>query len=360
MRSTTHCEVCDCPYETRTQRETHFATHFHRINDADTTTTTAEPHRRQFYCLDCAEALNIDPFEHFRSAADCPQQQINVNATPDTITKRSSAETVAADSDDSTPFVEIDALHEVTMANAADKRWPCDQCKRKFGTELERDFHIRHYHETVPATMSDDQFNCPICDRALPSQLKQVHHLREQHRNRRTGQYDCRWCAKTFKSESGIVGHAFSHRELLPYVCSICAKGFNRLRNLQGHYATHNDEQAYACKLCAKTFKTMQLRKKHWRSVHIAEKPLQCDDCDKRFKDHSDLRRHRWTHGGYEKKFQCDLCERKFFEAKLLRIHMRTHTKASSRPGATARGGGGDSRIIEIEMVSGWYLDTEE
>lgn len=328
LRSLTHCEVCDLTYATKSDCYIHFPKHFHR--------NAAEP--SQFYCLDCAAALSIDPFEHFR-ADDCP----NTNA------QTGSDGAAASDSNDSTlPPIEkrMDRID-----NAADKRYPCGRCKNRYGTELERDFHVRHYHDNTPS--ADIEFGCPMCDESLTSRPQQQHHLRDVHRNRKTLQYDCPWCTRSFKSESGIIGHAFSHGNVLPYVCSICAKGFNRLRNLQGHYATHNEEQAYACKLCAKTFKTMQLRMKHWRTVHVDEKPLQCEHCDKRYKDHSDLRRHRWTHGGYEKKFQCNVCERKFYEAKLLRIHMRTH----AHPVKAERGenigklGGRGTRIIEIEMV---------
>lgn len=318
MRNKNNCEICELQYTSLAEWKSHFSMHFHKN------------FQYTFHCLSCAEELEINPFEYVNSVQNetgntKSNEVYSVSPRNDDIKIMK----VKYDPYDDDNDMEIEILEEVlTLDNNDDKRYPCSQCPRKFGTELECDFHIKHYHDFKYQEQKEySMFKCIMCDESFYNKLKRSKHIRDYHRNSSTNLYDCLWCERSFKSISGIIGHTLIHSNAELHNCDICNKGFQRLSNLQGHYATHNDDDSYCCKLCNKTFKTMQLRKKHWRNVHIEEKPLKCEHCDKRYKDHSDLRRHRWKHGGYEKKFVCHLCARKFFEAKLLRIHMRTHEK---------------------------------
>lgn len=328
IRNKNNCEICLIQYKTLTDWKSHFFMHFDH---------TRQKLQSIFHCISCAEKLNIDPFEYVNASIPIEIETIKTEDVTSTLpnedNKRFSQLKALVKYDPNSANdndMEIEILEElVTLDNSDDKRYPCSQCTKKFGTELECDFHIKHYHDDKCNDIKENSMlKCMMCDETFLSKLKRSKHIRDVHRNSSTNLYDCLWCERNFKSISGIIGHTLIHNnEEMMHNCDICGKKFQRLSNLQGHYATHNDDNSYSCKLCNKKFKTMQLRKKHWRNVHIEEKPLKCEHCDKRYKDHSDLRRHRWKHGGYEKKFQCNLCDRKFFEAKLLRIHMRTHEK---------------------------------
>lgn len=102
------------------------------------------------------------------------------------------------------------------------------------------------------------------------------------------GCYECRFCAKTFATDSRLKRHGDTvHSSERRFFCSICRTGFTRHEHLKRHVLCHYNERPHKCALCPKSFARKEYLKRH-EFIHSGETPIACEYCDRKFyrKDH--------------------------------------------------------------------------
>eukprot|EP00117_Sycon_ciliatum_P030661 scpid97850/ scgid24125/ Zinc finger protein 354C; Protein AJ18 len=122
--------------------------------------------------------------------------------------------------------------------------------------------------------------------------------------------------------DNGDWAHSHSGEELRK--CKYCDKSFSTQSSLTSHERTHREEKPFKCKVCDKVFDWRSLLVRHVR-VHSGDKPFTCKFCAKSFSDKSNHTAHERYHTG-EKRFSCDHCDQGFHSRSNLKIHLRIHT----------------------------------
>ncbi|XP_065502660.1 zinc finger protein 605-like [Caloenas nicobarica] len=134
----------------------------------------------------------------------------------------------------------------------------------------------------------------------------------------------CPECDKSFKNQTALDVHVWSHMHERPFHCTDCGKRFIYKQHLLSHRCIHTGEKPFSCTDCGKSFVRRQHLLRHQR-IHTGEKPFTCTDCGKSFADKLTLILHQRIHTG-EKPFACTDCGQSFREKKSLTIHQRIHT----------------------------------
>lgn len=60
---------------------------------------------------------------------------------------------------------------------------------------------------------------------------------------------------------------------------------------------TEDPTKTFVCELCNRRFRRQEHLKRHYRSLHTAEKPFECHECGKKFSRSDNLSQHARTHG---------------------------------------------------------------
>lgn len=60
---------------------------------------------------------------------------------------------------------------------------------------------------------------------------------------------------------------------------------------------TEDPSKTFVCTLCSRRFRRQEHLKRHYRSLHTADKPFECPDCGKKFSRSDNLAQHTRTHG---------------------------------------------------------------
>ncbi|KAI5634306.1 hypothetical protein NE865_12987 [Phthorimaea operculella] len=281
-----------------------------------------------------------------------------------------------------TPYENHIKLHDKSRGDNE-----CDICKQRFKTVNQLEKHFRYHVERYRCSACEEtrncymslkdhylrkhgdgrcQYNCPVCFMQFRFRSSLQKHKSDHHSRR--GRVQCRYCDKTFASDSAIGYHLkFNHtREesanLKRHKCVECGRSFKLLQNLKAHMVTHSNVRSHYCVECDKSFKTRTALNLHFRtvvahnqsdrqhylfacpqcdkrfphkkalarhtsSVH-SNLTLQCNQCGKTFKNKKNLRVHILSHEGYEppKNHTCSICNKRFHEKGVLAKHMNTHT----------------------------------
>ncbi|XP_065195064.1 zinc finger protein 625-like [Sycon ciliatum] len=155
--------------------------------------------------------------------------------------------------------------------------------------------------------------------------LDRQHDMRDRAHSQ-TGEqpHKCKFCKKSFSTQSSLTSHECAHPEKKTFKCKVCDKTFRMRSHLVCHGRVHSGEKPFRCHYCAKSFSEKSSCTVHER-IHTGEKPFKCDHCDQGFCNSSSLRRHKRTHTG-EKPFKCSECKKTFRQPSHLTDHQRTHT----------------------------------
>lgn len=79
------------------------------------------------------------------------------------------------------------------------------------------------------------------------------------------------------------------HTDERPFECRQCAKKFKSFPEVKQHIVVHTEERLFECVNCPKRkFKSRVVLTLHTRRVHTKEKPFECTKCSKKFKTNSD------------------------------------------------------------------------
>ncbi|XP_055613559.1 zinc finger protein 184-like [Uranotaenia lowii] len=103
--------------------------------------------------------------------------------------------------------------------------------------------------------------------------------------------YKCRYCPKSFKTETGLTEHSRQHYR--PHQCPNCLEQFQHAPSLARHVRNRTcfTFTKYRCRVCTESF----LEQAHWAEhikIHASEYPHQCQECLSQFKHKATLRRH--------------------------------------------------------------------
>lgn len=115
---------------------------------------------------------------------------------------------------------------------------------------------------------------CPICGKTGLRQL--AHHMRD---HRRTDQYVCSYCPKTFKRGYLKLQHERRHTGERPFVCDKCGKAFTTRSSLHLHVKLHHAELADGTELAASPSASRRGRPQVYGRPPVGV-PLTCDICD--------------------------------------------------------------------------------
>ena len=64
------------------------------------------------------------------------------------------------------------------------------------------------------------------------------------------------------------------------FQCEVCQKKFSRKVNLKSHMLTHTKVKPHECDICYKKFSRKPDLIRHFRILHLSEKPYGCKECD--------------------------------------------------------------------------------
>ncbi|XP_054674414.1 LOW QUALITY PROTEIN: gastrula zinc finger protein xLCGF3.1-like [Grus americana] len=114
------------------------------------------------------------------------------------------------------------------------------------------------------------------------------------------------------------------HNRKKPFACTNCPKAFRDKTSLTIHQHVHTREQPFACAQCPKTFRYKKTLRVH-QLMHTGERPFACAHCPKAFRDSSTLAVHQRIHTD-ERPFNCTHCPKAFREKMTLTVHECIHT----------------------------------
>jgi len=60
---------------------------------------------------------------------------------------------------------------------------------------------------------------------------------------------------------------------------------------------TEDPSKTFVCEICQRRFRRQEHLKRHYRSLHTADKPFECGECGKKFSRSDNLSQHARTHG---------------------------------------------------------------
>lgn len=237
--------------------------------------------------------------------------------------------------------------------------YPCQACdwvgykKYLHAAHMYGQHKIVAYPEQYPLVHCDEEG----CNYKCISLFLKEHKRRHQHRK---DTLVCDVCGMTFKSQTGLRYHSFSHEEEdMRHNCKICDKVFGWKNQLMNHVAIeHSTERlchlcpfktktkisfdihmfkihrepvpdnmtVYSCSDC--DFYTLEKRRlDDHRLIHSDERSFVCPECSKAFKKKWDLKRHIECHRGRERNFKCDLCDYKGVrQGDISKHHLSRHS----------------------------------
>ena len=133
----------------------------------------------------------------------------------------------------------------------------------------------------------------------------------------------CQKCTKSFEKLADLRKHFIEfHRDAFP--CRYCEKSWFTQSELKHHERIHTGEKPFKCKMCHRKFKSAHHLNRHTR-IHTQENPFKCNICSRNFNDRSNMIRHKRVHTG-EKPFKCSKCDKKLAHRESLLKHEAIHT----------------------------------
>lgn len=235
-----------------------------------------------------------------------------------------------------------------------EKHLKCSHCDERFAVERFLKLHMRRHTGEKPykcktcdaqfalaSTLRNHQathsalkpFLCDTCGVSFRRKDNLEHHIERRHK--RSRDYSCNLCHKSFSVQSTLDNHKIHHENkehgLKPYKCDLCAKHFTTPNGLKSHMSLHKMKKDHVCETCGKVFKMRYYLTKH-QAIHLKVKPFLCNVCDRRFAQKSNLDIHMRTHTGV-KPYACNLCGKSFSHNVSLKGHTST---CHAEPGSSA------------------------
>ncbi|XP_072320751.1 uncharacterized protein [Eucyclogobius newberryi] len=170
-----------------------------------------------------------------------------------------------------------------------EKRFPCNDCGRRFVSEPALKVHSYMHSETheyhckfcyvsfktkvdkirheLIHLKQKDPFKCPHCALTFPTFRKRAAHKKEKHFDT----FKCKVCGTSFADQQHFLRHVAVHTGERPFECSVCFQSFKQDSHLKSHMRLHTGERPYRCKHCPKAFNHNVCLKSHLKKYHPQE-----------------------------------------------------------------------------------------
>lgn len=252
------------------------------------------------------------------------------------------------------PFFKKHRLEGHMREHMGLKQWDCNQCDKSYVKWHTYKTHMSYWHgdDTNKVQYKCDYDGCnksyPMkvsnrcenktylynsltkCDVLILQSSLKIHiknkHMGQPIETVATFNFVCEHCGKSFKSNSALKKHTYTHLpNLMPFKCKICPKKYPTKHKLKEHIMRHEGIKNYVCTLCGLRKTTGHELKVHM-NYHTRDKQFPCELCTRVFSNIGNRSRHiKIVHCGV-KEFKCTYCEKSFGKAETLKHHIMTHT----------------------------------
>ncbi|XP_037822047.1 zinc finger protein 33B-like [Lucilia sericata] len=200
-----------------------------------------------------------------------------------------------------------------------------DNCSTSLNENDDEDSEIELITDNFPSVSSSNtnqisqnnniRYKCLYCNSLFISERSVICHASKMHfKNVKDLANICRYCNRSFRTESSLNLHQKSHEKGKLFECTICT--FNEYREsvFITHMLKHESDNCFPCQVCGTVFTSNTERLQHWRT-HIEERPHGCNICFRRFHQQYILRNHMRTHCQYS----CHFCHNNFQSNRFLK-----------------------------------------
>ncbi|GAB1598165.1 zinc finger protein 236-like [Argonauta hians] len=146
--------------------------------------------------------------------------------------------------------------------------FPSNHQINSFAENLNVTEHLNHNtsYMSIP-----NNTNSSISDIANTSVFDSNNITATQESNQTEQNNSCRFCGKSFPTQSALKVHQRTHTGVRPYKCPVCSRAFTQKVGLQHHVRTHTGERPYQCRHCAQKFARSDSLRRHVRHKHLKE-----------------------------------------------------------------------------------------
>ncbi|XP_076264600.1 uncharacterized protein LOC143198880 [Rhynchophorus ferrugineus] len=112
---------------------------------------------------------------------------------------------------------------------------PCPHCKKLYSLRVLKS-HIQRHEEQ---NLDIKRFPCQQCGKKFTSSSS-----RKKHFLIHTGEkpFSCEICQQRFNQKSALKTHMKVHSEIMPFLCDFCHKTFKYKHHLKSHVTSHHDK----------------------------------------------------------------------------------------------------------------------
>ena len=216
-----------------------------------------------------------------------------------------------------------------------EKKYQCNVCQRKYGSEYLLNQHMKWTHFAAKTTVI-----CHVCGRTMKSKylkrhLQICHDPNYVQRERREpgSEVHCPKCSYVGRSMRGLRRHHARRHDEKTLQCGECSTRFALQVDLSRHVLVMHSEESPAratteCPHCQKVMLKKNLDV-HIRNVHEKIKEHVCCICSKAFQTKYTLHCHLETHKKRSErtyKFLCAVCGGSFNNKTVYHDHVNMHT----------------------------------
>lgn len=200
-----------------------------------------------------------------------------------------------------------------------DKLFACTDYEKKFSTHQLLKLHqMQQRHGIYAATPPGKSFDCNECDRKYSSEIYLKHHKRKMHK---IEEAKCKVCDKICRNRYSLYQHSQAHAKV---ECSICAEMV--FKNQLVHHMRSHSAKSLACDHCGYSTNFKSDLKRHIERIHLLKKLFKDPKDREDFSDFALLEKLQLKYNApttCEKNFHCVKCGKPHATRSVLNHHLR-------------------------------------